>query len=84
MTKAPITASLYLNMTPFGVCGFRGYNLGKNDSVTITDLPQGCYNVSVLVNDPKKPSKSFGYGCINNADKRTFEINAGSVKFVGP
>ena len=83
-TKAPVVASLYLNLTPFGVCGYRGYNLGKGGAVTITDLPQGCYNVSVYVNDPKKPSKAFGYGCINNSDKWTFDINAESVKFTGP
>jgi len=83
-TKGPIVASLYLNLTPFGECGYRGYNLGKGDSIVINDLPQGCYNVGVFVNDPKNPSKSFGYGCINNSDKWTFEINAESVKFVGP
>jgi len=71
-------------MTPFGVCGFRAYNLRKSGAVTITDLPQGCYNVSVLINDPKKPARSFGYGCINNSDKWTFEIRTGSVKFIGP
>lgn len=80
-TKADIVVSLYLNITPFGECGFRGYNIGPNGSTLITDLPQGCYNVSVLVNDPKKPSKAFGYGCINNIDKATFQINAESVKF---
>jgi len=80
-TKADIIVSLYLNITPFGECGFRGYNLGPRDSILITDLPQGCYNVSVLVNDPKKPSKAFGYGCINNTDKHTFQIDAESVRF---
>ena len=80
-TKADIVVSLYLNITPFGECGFRGYNIGPNGSALITDLPQGCYNVSVLVNDPKKPSKAFGYGCINNPDKHSFQISAESVKF---
>lgn len=82
-TKGPVVASLYLNLTPFGECGFRGYNLGKGDSVLIKDLPQGCYNVSVLINDPKNPGKAFGYGCINNPDKWTFEIHQDVVKFVG-
>jgi hypothetical protein len=77
--KADIVVSLYLNITPFGECGFRGYNLGPKDSTLITDLPQGCYNVSVLVNDTKKPSKAFGYGCLNNPDKWTFQINAENV-----
>ncbi len=77
--KADIVVSLYLNITPFGECGFRGYNLGPKESTLLTDLPQGCYNISVLVNDPKKPSKAFGYGCLNNPDKWTFQINAENV-----
>jgi len=80
---APITASIYLNKTPFGECGFRGYNISKSGAVTITDLPQACYNVSVFVNDPKKPSRAFGYGCINNPDQWTFVINKNSVALVG-
>lgn len=83
-TRAPITASLYLNITPFGECGYRGYNLGPNDSVLITDLTTGCYNVGVFVNDAQSPSKAFGYGCINNPDKWTFEVYADYVKFFGP
>lgn len=83
-TKAPITASLYLNITPFGECGYRGYNLKANDAVTITDLTTGCYSVYVWVNDPNKPTTASGYGCINNPDLWTFEVNAEFVKFVGP
>jgi len=73
-TKGDLVVSLYLNLTPFGECGYRGYNIGPKDSTVITDLPQGCYNVSVFVNDSKNPSKAFGYGCINNPDKWTFQI----------
>lgn len=83
-TNAPITASLYLNITPFGECGYRGYNLAANDSILITDLTTGCYNVGVFVNHPRTPSKAFGYGCINNPDKWTFEVYADFVKFFGP
>lgn len=83
-TNAPVTASIYLNLTSFGECGYRGFNLGNGDAVTITDVPQGCYSVSVYVNDPKKPTKSFGYGCINNPDLWTFEIYRDFVKFIGP
>lgn len=82
-TGAPIIASVYLNITPFGQCGFRGYNLGKGSSTVITDLPQACYNVSVLVNDPNKPTKSFGYGCVNNPDQWTFVITRDSVSLQG-
>ena len=82
-TNAPIIASIYLNKTPFGECGFRGYNIGKAGAVTITDLTQACYNVSVFVNDPKKPSRAFGYGCINNSDQWTFIINKDTVSLQG-
>jgi len=82
-TGAPITVSVYLNLTPFGQCGFRGYNIGKGGSPVITDLPQACYNVSVFVNDPDKPTKSFGYGCINNPDQWTFVITRDTVTLQG-
>ena len=80
---APITLSLYLNKTPFGDCGYRGYTIGKAGSILITDLVQGCYNVSVFINDPKKPAKAFGYGCINNPDKWTFIVSRDSVLLQG-
>jgi len=82
-TGAPITLSLYLNKTPFGDCGYRGYSIGKAGSILITDLIQGCYNVSVFINDPKKPAKSFGYGCINNPDKWTFIVSRENVLLQG-
>jgi hypothetical protein len=81
-TNGPLVVSLYLNLTEFGECGYRGYNLEVGGVLTITDLPQGCYNVGVFVNDPDKPSKSFGYGCITNPDTHTFDIFPDVVKFV--
>ena len=83
-TKGSLVISLYLNLTPFGECGYRGYNLEKGGSTTITDLVTGCYNVSVFVTEPNKSSKAFGYGCINNSDLWTFVISAESVKLVSP
>lgn len=83
-TKGELVISLYLNKTPFGECGYRGYNLSKNDSITITDLPTGCYNVSVFVTLPDKNSKSFGYGCINNPDLWEFKIYEGSTVLAPP
>ena len=73
-TKGDLVISLYLNLTAFGECGYRGYNLGSKGSTIITDLPQGCYNISVFVTQPKKSTKSFGYGCINNPDLWEFKI----------
>jgi len=84
-TRAPVTVSLFLNETAdHNECGWRTYNLSSRGSVTITDLVQGCYNVGAFVNDPRQPSRAFGYGCINNPDKWTFEIYAETIKFIGP
>ena len=80
---APVTVSLYLNLTLIGECGYRGYNIGKGGSTTLTDLVQGCYNVGVFVNDVNKPTKSFGYGCINNPDQWTFVIKRENVTLQG-
>lgn len=81
-TNSPITVSVYLNPTPFGDCGYRGYTLSKIDSVRITDLVFGCYNIGVFINS-KKPTKVFGYGCINNWDRWTFFVNNDGVVFSG-
>lgn len=83
-TKGSLVISLYLNLTAFGECGYRGYNLGPNDSTTITDLPTGCYNVSVFVTEPNKNTKSFGYGCINNTDLWEFQIFAENTILTSP
>jgi hypothetical protein len=85
LTKVAVTVSIYLNETAsHGECGYRAYTLGKNDDVVITDLVQGCYNLWAWSDDPKGRFNSSGYGCINNPDKWTFEVNTGSIKFVGP
>jgi len=84
-TKGDLVVSLYLNLTPFGECGYRGYNIGPKDSILISDLPQGCYNVSVFITGPNnKNSKAFGYGCINNSDKWTFQIFENQVVLGAP
>jgi hypothetical protein len=84
-TKLGVTVSIYLNETAGkGACGYRGYTIAKNDSVVITDLVQGCYNLWAWSENAKGKFNSSGYGCINNSDKWTFEIRADTIKFVGP
>ena len=80
---SPITVSIFLNKTAFGDCGYRGYALGKYDSILITDLIQACYNISVSIDNPKKQIKAYGYGCINNPDKWSFIITKDSVSLQG-
>jgi hypothetical protein len=85
LVKAQVTVSLYLNETAsWGECGYRSYVLGARDSVLITDLIQGCYDLWAFNNDPKERVNAYGSGCINNPDKWIFEISTGSIKFVGP
>ena len=83
-TRGTLVISLYLNKTPFGECGYRGYTLGSKDSTTITDLVQGCYNVGVFVTQKNKNTKAFGYGCINNTDIWQFSIYEESVVLLSP
>src|SRR5258708_19739571 len=78
-----IRVLLFLNKTPFGDCGYRGYALGKYGSILITDLIQACYNINVLIDNPKKQTKAFGYGCINNSDKWSFIVSKDSVSLQG-
>jgi hypothetical protein len=85
-TGAPVTFSIYLNKTPFGECGYRGYSLAKGDRVYI-DFPQGCYYFWAIVNDPKKPSNSSGGGdgiCANNSDLWVVRIFDESINLASP
>ena len=84
-TRVAVTVSLYLSETAaHGECGYRGYELSRNNDVVITDLVQGCYSLLAWSDDPKGKFSSTGGGCINNPDKWTFEISASNIKFVGP
>ena len=84
-TNVAITVSMYLNETAaHGECGWRSFNLAKNNDIVFTDLVQGCYNLWAWSDDPKGKFNSNGGGCINNSDKWTFEVNTATIKFVGP
>lgn len=75
-TKGSANISLWLAKTPFGECGYRGFSVGKNDTITVS-LPQGCYYAYAWINDPKNPSTAQGGPlCANNSDKWTFVIRA--------
>ena len=84
--KAAVTVSMYLNETAdHNECGYRSYQIGPRDSVTISDLVQGCYNFWAFNND-KKFLVNVGSGtmCINNPDKWTFEISQSGIKNTTP
>src|SRR5690349_14057922 len=85
-TNVTVRVSMYLNETAaHGECGYRGFDLSKNNDIVYTDLIQGCYNLAAWSIDSKN---NFGYvygaGCINNPDKWTFEIRENIIKFSGP
>jgi len=84
-TKLAVLVSMYLNETASkGACGYRSFNLAKNNDIVFTDLVQGCYNLWAWSENAKGKFFSSGGGCINNSDKWTFEIRESNIKFVGP
>lgn len=84
-TRVPITVSMYLNETEgHGECGWRSFNLARNNDIVFTDLVQGCYNLWAWSDDPKGKFNSNGGGCLNNSDKWTFIVTAATIKFTGP
>src|SRR5687767_14270081 len=84
-TNVTITVSMYLNETAaHGECGYRSFQLSKNNDIVYTDLVQGCYDLWAWSDDPKGKFSSSGSGCINNPDKWTFEVREDLIKFNGP
>ncbi len=83
-SSAQANVSIYLNKTKFGQCGYRGYPIAKGDSVTITDLTYGCYNVTAWINDPQKPKTNYGYGCINSPLKWVFTVTNSNITLAPP
>jgi hypothetical protein len=84
-SKEPVVVSIYLNeTTSHGECGYRSYKIAKYADV-VFDSVQGCYNIWAWSGEgAKEKFNSSGYGCVNNPDKWTFEVNTATVKFVGP
>jgi hypothetical protein len=84
-SKATVRVSMYLQETAaHGECGYRSFDLTKNNDIVFTDLVQGCYWLWAWNIDNKEQINSSGSGCINNPDKWTFTISSNHVKFDGP
>ena len=80
--NVPITLSLYLNKNAFAECGFRGFNIGANQSIDVTGLKAGCYNAGAFVGNK---SKAFGYSCIMDYTHGWWiKVMADQITFVGP
>ena len=82
-SKVTITVSMYLNETAaHGECGYRSFQLSKNNDIVFTDLVQGCYDLWAFSSTSDVNAR--GGGCINNPDKWTFEVREDMIKFTGP
>ncbi len=81
---AQVNGSIYLSITKFGECGYRGFSLGRGSSITYTDLTTGCYSLYAWINDPKKPTTVTGGACITGGDKTTFTITNQTITAKGP
>jgi len=84
-TREAIRVSIYLNETAGqGACGWRSFDLAKNNDIVFTDLVQGCYNIYAWTIDSNNSFRSSGGGCVNNTDKWTFEVSASMIKNTSP
>jgi hypothetical protein len=82
-TKAPLNVSLYLEKTPFGECGYRGYTVPKNGSIKI-EFPQGVIYGFTWILDPINTMVQGGPWKPNNTDKWTIYINEQNMRMSGP
>ena len=82
-TNAAITVSVYLYKTPFGECGFRGYNIGKNGE-TLFDFPQGTYWITAIIREPINKTIGNGPFTSNSTDKNDVIIREDFIKWIGP
>jgi len=82
-TKAPVNISLWLDKTPFGECGYRGYSVPKNNSISI-EFPQGNIYGYAWILEPVNTTVSGGPWRPNNTDKWELQISENGIKFVGP
>ncbi len=80
--NVPIVLSLYLNKNAFAECGYRGFNIGANQSIDVTNLKAGCYNAGAFVGNK---SKAFGYSCMMDYTHGWWiKVISEQINFVGP
>jgi hypothetical protein len=82
-TKAPVNVSLWLDKTVFGECGYRGYSIPRNNSISI-DFPQGNIYGYAWILEPVNTTVSGGPWRPNNTDKWVIQISENGMKMVGP
>jgi hypothetical protein len=82
-TKAAVNVSLWVDKTDFGECGYRGYSIPKNNSISI-QFPQGNIYGYAWILEPVNGTVSGGPWRPNNTDKWEIYITESGMKMVGP
>lgn len=82
-TKVAVRLTVYLNQTiPEKVCGYRAYSLEARQSITITDLVEGCFTLWAWNPDQKDyfMVTNGASSCIFESDTPVFEITTSTIK----
>ncbi|MDK1028917.1 MAG: hypothetical protein QGM50_07255 [Anaerolineae bacterium] len=82
-TKSPVTISIYLEKTSFGMCGYRSYQL-KSKGSTLVRFPQGVMYGYAWINGKNPTTAQGGPWRPNNPDKWSVLIRETTLKMVGP
>ncbi len=79
-----IGVTFYLKKTKFGDCGYWSTQVSPNSSITLTNLPQGCYSFGTWTLSGKPDFQNFGYPfCDSIPDKFTITATIDTNIFAG-
>ena len=82
-TKGIVTVFVYLwKKIAFGECGYIGFDIYKNDTQTITSMPQGYFAVTAWTNNRTKTA--YGEAIISDDHLIDFIINDDYIQVVYP
>jgi hypothetical protein len=74
--------SFYLKKNAFGDCGYWSTQVKPNSSITITNLPTGCYYVGTWTLSGKPDFQNLGYPfCDTITDKFTINATVETISF---
>jgi len=85
-TKQLVTISFQLKKNAFGDCGYWSSTISASNSLFVSSLPLGCYNIYAF-NQSGKPDWQNGYFglCTGfNTDKFTINLSVTTVSVVAP
>ncbi len=80
--NATIILSLHLDKNAFAECGYRGFNIGPNQSIDVSGLKVGCYFAGAFIGTK---SKAFGSFCIKDYTHGWWiKVMSNQITLVGP